>query len=372
MRLQLIVAAAVLWAAPTHAQQGAEARVDSYDDGWITVISPRIDGRVTVNETVEVSGGYDVDILSGATPVSVDAVSSATRFEEVRHAADFGGTFGLGDSSWSLSSRYQVSIEPDFVTHAVSLGATGDLLQKMATLGLTYRIWSEQLGSVHDERLTERSLGQSLDVSWTHVLGRTTTITGTLSGELRLCPDSLGCMVSPYRYVPVHDRGVGTLLSVAERHPDTRIRGAASLRLAQYLGAGVALHLDYRFYGDSWRVNGHTGALALAWGGFAERLIVKLEGRGSWQSAATFWSEHYASLPDQVTAPEYRTGDRELSGLWNVMAVLRVRASLLSVGPLARLGLNLRVGHAWYRYPNYDPLPELGAWIAGGGVHAEW
>ncbi len=374
MRLQLIIIAAIcVLAVPAVAQHQASARVDVYDDGWITVVAPSARGKVSAGARADVSATYAVDVISGATPVSssVDAVSGATRFEEVRHGADIGGGGYLGKSSWRLDGRYGVSVEPDYETHLLGLGASGDLFKRMVTLSVQYTASFERLMSVHDEQLSERTLSNALDVSWAQILGRTTTLTARLRGELRSCSKAYGCEASPYRYVPLSD-GVGAIVTVQERHPESRLRGAAALDLSQYLGAGFALHVNYRYYHDSWQIGGHSAATSIAWGGFGERLIIRLGARGSLQSAASFYQARYETGVGGPQVPDLRTSDRELSGLRTASASLRARWSMVGVGPFARLGLTARVAHTWFDYPDYPALSGLQAWIAGGGVHAEF
>lgn len=363
----LLLLGALCAAGPADAQWTADVRVDAYGDGWITVVSPHAGGRAQATERLVVEARYNVDVVSGATPVmEVDAISSATHFAEVRHQADISATGNL-TPQWTLGGAYGASTEPDYLTHVLQIATTGELLSRMATLSLAYQASIETLGSVHDDALSEPAHSHTVDLSWSHVLSRRATLTGLASVEVRSCAETFGCQASPYRFVGV--RGLKTLVPVRERHPDLRVRGAVALQYAQFLGRGFALHAGYRYYADTWAVDGHTGTLAVAWGGLAERLLLRLEGRATYQSKASFYEATYHG---DAGVPEYRTADKELGETWSGGAVLQARWSFLSVGPFARLGVNARAGVTWYGYEDYPPLERLTGWIVGGGVHAEF
>ena len=66
------------------------------------------------------------------------------------------------------------------------------------------------------------------------------------------------------------------------------------------------------------------------------------------------------------------TGDRELSGLHDLMLGLRGEWSWFAVGKLSRLSPSARVAHVFYRYPNYSEAPRRNAWLIGAGVDAEF
>ncbi len=366
MRLQLSALAGLLAlftpgvATPTE----AGARVDTYTDGSITVVSPTT--RVLhPMEGGELEVRYGLDVLSGATQrMTVDGISSATHFEEARHEAQVGGRWRptTGDS---LGLTYALSFEPDFLTHRFSLAGELELMERMATLKASYGLDLNEAGRSDDPEYAQTGHGHELDLAWVHILGRRTQLTAQLFGRADFCEEALGCHASPYRFVAV---GPELRWALSERHPDTRYRYAGALRVSQALFSRYALHAGYRYYGDSWSVRAHTTDLALAAGLWAERLVLRAEGRFTWQTSAAFYRDDYTNSKEPV--PAYRTGDRELASLWNVGAGGRLEASLSGLGPFRQARLNLRVLRLWYRYRDFSEFPSRDAWLLGGGLSA--
>src|SRR5215813_4319577 len=126
MRLQLrgalvlASAAAVLLAGPgpVRAEGDASARMTVFressklkgNDG-ITVFHPQVDASGTLGSSLQVTAGWNADIVSGATPAvygpvtGPDAISSATRFTDTRNAAH--GGFDYMSGTVSLSAAYE-------------------------------------------------------------------------------------------------------------------------------------------------------------------------------------------------------------------------------------------------------------------------
>jgi len=365
-----LIAAALLSGAASLAEERAGVRVDVYTDEWIQVVSPAIEGGFGVGAGVQVNGGYSVDVLSGATRTqTVDVVSSATTFSERRHQASLSATASR-HADRSATVGYTLSAEPDYVSNVGSVGFSKEILERMATVGGTYRLGRDRFGTATGEAVEGSAINQSLELGWSHILSRRTKGSLTLAGDYSACAESLGCQSSAYRFVPVLDLGAPqSLLSLRERHPETRLRGAGALRLSQALSTELALHASYRYYADSWEVRGHTASLAAARTLLDERLMVRLDARGGWQRPASFYRDNYAidgELSEQL--PDYRSADPELAGVTSAMARGRVSWTWFSLGPLMEFGPNVRVARLWYRYHELEELPERDAWMIGGGA----
>lgn len=359
MRLQLSIAL-VLVASAAHAADGgtAGARADVYIDESIVVIAPSARTSVDVGDGITVDGGYLVNIISGATPVlTPDAITSATRFTEHRHGIDLSIGGPLSEHV-ELTGGWMASLEGDFQALGPTVKVTSELFGEMARLSIGYRLRFERTQPSDGEPLVDVGASQEVDVTWTQILGRTTRVTLLVSGHAGVCGAIFGCQANPYRYVPA--AGV----SLREKHPANRFRVAAAARLSQALSPAVALHGGYRYYIDSWWVQGHTADLAVAVSLLGERLLFRATGRFGHQSAASFYRDDYAWMG------RYVTGDRELSGLWDVMASVRGEWRAYAVGPFSRFGPSLRVAFLHYRYPHYSEAPMRNAWLIGAGVDA--
>ncbi len=370
MRLQLILAAVLLAAtaqADDEAPSSAGARVDVYADGAIVVVAPAARTSLLAPDGTRVDAGAMVNALSGATPtLTVDAVSAATTFEEVRTSLDL-GVSRTDARNVTLAGSYIASLEADYVAHGPGLSIATEVLHRMATLTGGYRVRLDAVSTATGEAIRDSSVTHDVDVRWTQILGRTTRLAILLNGGLGICGDVLGCNASPYRYAAVA-RGGHLLYGVRERHPEQRARLAAAVRLSQAIGPSVALHVGYRLYVDSWAVHAHTADATAALALFGERLLLRPQVRFTYQGAASFWRAAY----EGPGRPLLATGDRELGELWNLMVGGSAELAFFAVGPLLRLAPTVRLSHTWYRYPGQAAVPERNAWLVGGGLDAEF
>jgi hypothetical protein len=142
--------------------------------------------------------------------------------------------------------------------------------------------------------------------------------------------------------------------------------------LSQYLGREFALHAGYRFYGDDWWMTGHTADLGIAKSFLGDSLLARVEGRFSWQDAASFYRDDYlGAVSGPIEVPAYRSADREMARMYNTTVAARAEYSVAARAGL-RLGVNARVARVWYRYVDYSALPSRNAWVIGGGLMIDY
>lgn len=363
MRLPLAwVAAAMAWGCAGGPAHQATSRVHFYNDERVAVVSPAVRDEVEIRDS-RVAVDYAVDVVSGATQaLTVDAVSSATRFSERRHQAGVMGAHAFSPET-ELSGGYTFSVEPDHVVHAPSLGLTRELLERTARASVRYQLVLESIGRVNDPAFAERARGHRVDLGWTQIATKTLVVTALATATAYDCGAAIGCFANPYRFVGI-DVGEGARLAFIERHPATRFTGAGALRLSWALGDATALHAGYRFSGDSWGVTAHTADTAFVDEMFARRLLARAEARATVQRAASFYRARY--LGDGMTVPAFRTGDSELSALWSVRLQLHLEWAW---GPARIVG---EFGRMWNEYPDFKALPTRHAWTGGLGIDAEF
>lgn len=155
-----------------------------------------------------------------------------------------------------------------------------------------------------------------------------------------------GYLADPYKEVYVES---GPQI-VAEARPDRRVGFTGTLKLRRHFrGPDAALHLDYRYYHDDWKIDSHT--LELAW---HQRLALdwRVVPSVRWysQSQAFFYGAYFPALP----ADGFRSSDYRLSPFGALAARLDV---VREAGPL-----NLGAGLEWY---------EADARYAAGSVAIE-
>lgn len=367
MRLQLTSLVALLLACTDAlaAETTADARVSLYSDEELTVVNQSNAASVQTPEGLRASGHFGVDVISGATRAFLpDAITSATRIDETR----LEGSVSLGGvpmAGLRLDGGYLTSKEPDFWSHETSLTAVTELFDRRGTLSVTGALGFLSVGRAGDPTFSEEEGYGRLDASYSHALGRATSLTGRASLEQSLCGERRGCDASPYRYVPIALHEDGPFIALTERHPATRTRGAFAARLSQNLRPGLALHGGYRLYTDSWGVVGHTSDAALAHTFFGERLGLRLDARAYLQGPAAFHG-HY--VLQGGAAPGYRTADRRLGNMHDLSLGGAGNVDLPAIGPL-RLRAQVRVAHVWYRYDD-DLIAARDAWVAGLGMGA--
>jgi hypothetical protein len=108
----------------------------------IEVIHPQGDVSAEIGNTLSVNAGYEVDIVSGATPQTFgpssgpDAVSGATQFSDIRQAAH--GGLSIQSPLIAFDAAYSYGWESDYKSHTGMVAAHGDFLEKNFTLNLAY------------------------------------------------------------------------------------------------------------------------------------------------------------------------------------------------------------------------------------------
>lgn len=363
MRLRLI---ALLLPALAWAGGGAGARVDVFDDGWITVVMPSVEA--TVDEPGWRAGlRASVDAVSGATPILVvDAVSSATAVSERRGAMDL-SLAARPRAGQELGASLSVSRESDDRTIAGGLEASRELVDRRLGLSARYTASDRRTAQHAGAPRTERSLGHAVDLGATWIASRDLTLGARVSAWGQWCEERLGCAPSAYRYVGL--AGGSGFIALPERHPETRHALAASVRASLAVGDAVGLHAAVRAYADTWSIRGLTGSAGAAWEGADDRLLLGLGARATVQTAAGFSQPAYA-MQDGLL-PAWRTADRELGGLSDLGLTGRAAWTWHGVGPLLGLTVSARVSRVWFTYADRPSEAGRAAWIAGGGLRVE-
>ena len=304
----------------------------------LTIIHPQLDLGVDIGESTSLGAGYAADVVSGATAAvfSVDAVSSATTFDDLRHEGNV--SLGFTGSRSTLSVTGGVASERDYLSINVSVAASIDLVGKNTNLALSYTHNFDQVcdrdNSAVTSALERRALsgldpcnkksgilgddtpGMTVwhDLSIDSASGTLTqNITPTLIGQLTLFGQVLrGFQSNPYRRVRV----VGN--EAQESVPDVRGRLAVNARVNKYLeSTSGAVHASLRGYSDTWGVNALSAELAYSqYAG--KSLLFRFRTRVHQQSEATFFKDAFF-YETEGPAKAFFTGDRELAPVRNIL-----------------------------------------------------
>jgi Protein of unknown function (DUF3570) len=272
-------------------------------------------------------------ITTASRPISGDAYED---YEKVRNELE--GRVSRGP----VTAGYYYSVESDYLAHQVSATYSSDVRDDQLNLSFGTSYGWDDIEPLEDQRsVTAASTRNTLHLNAvaTQVLTPVTVVRVGL--ELNHVS---GLQHNPYRLVYAG----GT--SVSERHPDTRERRDAFVKLHQYLANRSSLQFDYRLYGDDWGVLSHEVAGSLAQ--YVTRgLYARYQYRWYTQSNASFWSTDYATTQG---IDGYLTGDYRMSPLASHLFGLSLNADLGVMAPdspkLRRFALTLD----YERYFNND------------------
>jgi len=400
-----VLAAALLsFATRVRAEDKVEVKAEYFTEPAnkqaLHVFHPAVGLNVDAHPIFSLNFGYEADVVTGATPrtygAALDAVSSATRFSDTRHAFHGGAELRLGPAAVDVGYTY--GFENDYRSHAVDVGAKVDLWGKNTTFRLGYAHNFDSVCDVDNKGAmpTERrSLGSSegcfknivgiiseplaIDsyaASWTQVL--TPILLSDVSATFQVLD---GFQSNPYRRV----RLFGTV-EAQESEPLLRQRVAiqARLRLAVTRARG-ALGFLGRFYYDTWGIK--SGTAEVSWDEWIlPQLLFRVRGRFYQQGRAVFYRDAGEMLSYETVGPvgQYFTGDRELSPFRDYLVGFKAawvhnadeRGKILRV--FEQLDFNLKVD--LIDYQPLTPLPPnqirdvglVNALIAELGLALRW
>ena len=340
--------------APAHADDRAEVSTSLFEEhrqgglGGLTVVHPEADFGIDLGRYVNLDAGYSADAVSGATSTvyQVDAVSSATKFSDVRQE----GTLGLGFQGRRSRINFSGTFgtERDYLSRQLGGSASIDLPGRNTTVALAYshsfdQVCDKDTGMLSPlDRLAltgadpcdKRSVLFGKDTPGTTVwrdLSIDTaqmTITQNLTPTMNLQVVAYGQVLDGFQSNPYRRVRIGPA-APQEHIPNERARWSVTARVNRFLPKlHGAVHFGARFYDDTWRVVG--GDVELAYSQYiGNSLLLHFHARVYQQSAASFFKDAFF-YETESTAGEYFTGDRELSPVRNAM--LGAKLTLITVG----------------------------------------
>jgi hypothetical protein len=324
-------------------------------EGGLSVLHPQLDLEVDAGDNASLGVGYAADVVSGATAsvFSVDATSSATRFDDTRHQGRL--SLGFKGQRSALVLAGGAGTERDYTSITASATGNVDLPGKNTNLSLGYTHnfdhvcdRDNQMATALERRaltgvdpckvksvlLVEDTEGETvwrdLDIDTVQAT-LTQNLSPTLVAQASLFGQVLrGFQANPYRRVRV--AGV----EPQESLPDVRGRAAVMLQANKFLEPlRSTVHGSLRGYSDTWGVNSLAAEMAYAQY-FGDSLLVRVRGRIYQQSEAKFFKDAFYY---DTTGPagSYFTGDRELAPIRNIITGAK----------LSYIGINEEGGNVW-------------------------
>ena len=371
----------------------------------MTVYTPGVDVSVSPADWVTVRGGYEADIVSGASVAvkagaayaavnpGADVVTTAS-VHDVRHSTRGAVTLRKGDVSYT--AQYDYGTENDYKSHSVFVAARTEAYEHNTQFELSYArnfdLVCDRTQAVNDRAPRFRALEDAsgcfggtdplrtrhtlsidgLQATWTQAW------TPTFATQLAYTAQILeGFQSNPYRSVIL-----GQGLKAQEHHPENRARQSVAARANFYVRPiKVAIRIGARVYRDTWDVTSGTGDVEVERYLF-EGFRVAARARYYRQTGASFWSDDYTG-GDPPLGPkgQYWTGDRELSPFWSVALGGRLTYGLQpDRGRIIGLMTGLKVGVALdviqFDYSEYTlggvPISGARAYILGANLSASF
>ena len=285
-----------------------------YDGGGVEIDGPSVLVRTKAGKNVSIVGNYYVDMISSA---SIDVITTASPYTEERKQWSLGMDYLRGNTTMRVN--YTSSEESDFDAETVSFSVSQDMFGDLTTLTLSYAL-GDDLVRRSDDPTFERPLDRQI-----YGVGITQILTKNLISSLNVeTITEEGYLNNPYRVVRYFDASTGGYLFEGELYPNTRTSNAVGLRLRYHLPYRAAVEGEYRFFTDTWDIDGHTFALSYIhpWKDFTFTGKFRYHD----QTGAHFYSDLFPG----PQATNFRGRDKELSELTSYTFKLQAAYEFLS------------------------------------------
>jgi len=286
-----------------------------YDGGGVEIDGPSILVRKKVGKSISVVGNYYVDMISSA---SIDVITTASPYTEERKQWSLGMDYLHANTTMRIN--YVSSEESDFDAETVSFSVSQDMFGDLTTLTLGYAL-GDDLVRRSDDPSFERNLDRQ-----TYSIGVTQILTKNLISTLNFeTVTDEGFLNNPYRSVRYADLGSALGYSYEpELYPNTRTSNALGLRARYFLPYRAAIEGEYRYFTDTWDIEGHTAALTYIhpWGDFTFT--------GKFRYHTQTGAHFYSDLFSRSEATNFRGRDKELSALQSYTFKLKAAYEFLN------------------------------------------
>lgn len=286
-----------------------------YDGGGVQIDGPSILVRKKVGKSVSLVGNYYLDMVSSA---SIDVITTASPYTEEREQWSLGMDYLRGNTTMSVN--FVSSVESDYDAETVSFSVSQDMFGDLTTLTLGYAKGTDLVRRSDDPDF-ERDLDKQVySVGLTQIL--TKNLISTLNFETMT---DEGFLNNPYRSVRYADSGSALGYSFEpELYPNTRTSNAVGIRARYFLPYRAAIEGEYRYFIDTWDIEGHTASLSYIhpWGDFTFTGKFRYHN----QTGAHF----YRDLFPGSQATNFRGRDKEISPLTSYTFMLKAAYEFLN------------------------------------------
>jgi hypothetical protein len=314
-------------------EDNAEALIHSYKGGGVTAYGPALLVRKSVADRFSIAGSYYLDAVSNA---SIDVVTTASPYRETRSEFGLSADYVYRDSQITLAGT--TSHEPDYVANGVSLDIAQEVFGGMTTVALGFTRGSDKVLKHNEPDFKDHAS------HWQYRLGATQILTPRwiMSANFEALSDE-GFLGSPYRAARVFGA------AVPERNPRTRSARAVKFRLIGDLGSRDSMHLDYRYYRDTWEIKAHTLEAGYS-RYFRESWLADVYVRYYTQTKALFYSDN----ADSETV--YVSRNRQLSSFNDVALGTKVSWTFRKVPGKYEVKLNGAYEFVHFKFKDFTDI----------------
>ena len=314
-----------------------------YIGGGVEIDGPSILVRKSVGKSVSISANYYVDMISSA---SIDVITTASPYTEERTQYSLSMDYLRGNTTMSMG--FTSSVESDFDATSYNLSVAQDMFGDLTTLTLSYGYGDDTVRRSDDPNFFRDNTRQNYGVGITQILTRN-LITAV---NVEVITDE-GFLNNPYRSVRYLDAGSSLGYGFeAELYPHTRSSNAVGIRAKHYLPYRAALEVQYRFFTDTWDIDGHTASIAYThpWRDF----IFTAKYRWHDQTGAHFFRDVFS----RAGATNFRGRDKELSPLTSQTVKFSVAYEIFSngMGFLDKGTVNFSFDHLMVDYHEFSDI----------------
>jgi hypothetical protein len=313
----------------------ADALIHMYTGGGVDAYGPAILLRKKLFDKVSLSGSYYMDAVSNA---SIDVVTTASPYKETRHEFGLSADYAYRDAL--ITFGLMTSHEPDYVANTGSLDVTQEVFGGMTTIAFGFTRAADTVKK-HNEPEFQDSASH-----WQYRLGLTQILTSRwlMSMNFEALSDD-GYLASPYRVARVFGA------AVPERTPRTRTGRAVKLRLVGDLGNRDAMHVDYRYFTDTWDIKAHTSEIGYS-RYFGENWLADSFFRYYTQTGALFYSDN------AMSETLYVSRNRQLSTFNNMGLGARLSYNLRRVPGRYDIKLNGSYEYTRFKFKDFTDLRD--------------
>ncbi len=288
----------------------SDALYHRYEGGGVLIDGPSFLVRKQVGKNLSMVGNYYVDYVSSA---SIDVVTTASPYTEERQQWSLGVDYLRGNTTMRVN--YVESDESDYSARTTAFSVSQDMFGQLTTLTLSYGLGDDIVGRSDDPTFEREVDRQQYGVGLTQIL--TKNLIAALNFQTTT---EEGFLNNPYRSVRYLDGDSARGFSFEpELYPNTRTANALGIRGRYFLPYRAALEAEYRYFIDTWDIEGHTVSLTYIqpWKNFIFETKLRWHG----QTGASFFRDIFP----RSEATNFRGRDKELSPLTSY--TLRLKGS---------------------------------------------